>query len=43
MEWLKQFGMLFVSVFLVMVIIYIIRRVGAGIPVVDEVVKSVWN
>lgn len=43
MEWLRQFGMLFLSVFLIMVIIYVIKRVGVGIPVVDEVVGKVWN
>ncbi len=42
MEWLKQFGMIFLSVFFVMVIIYIIKRVGVGIPVVDQVVREVF-
>jgi len=43
MNWIKQFGMLFLSVFLIMVVIYVIRRIGTGIPVVDNVVRTVWN
>ena len=43
MNWLKQIGILILSVFLIMVVIYIIRRVGSGIPVVDNVVRTVWN
>ncbi|HSW57597.1 MAG TPA: hypothetical protein VLH15_04295 [Dehalococcoidales bacterium] len=43
MNWIKQFGMLILSVFLIMVVIYVIRRIGTGIPVVDNVVRTVWN
>jgi len=43
MEWVKQFLMLFVSVFLIMVIIYLIRKGGAGLPIIGPVVQTVWN
>lgn len=42
MDWLKQFGMVLLSVFFIMVVIYIIKRVGIGIPVVDQVVREVF-
>lgn len=43
MDILKQIFSLAVAVFVVMVIIYILRRVGGGVPVIGDVVKTVWN
>lgn len=43
MDWLKSIFSLVIAVFVVMVIIYILRRVGGGLPVVGDVVRTVWN
>lgn len=43
MDWLKSIFSLVIAVFVVMVIIYILRRAGGGLPVVGDVVRTVWN
>ncbi len=42
MSFAKQMLAAFLSVFIVMVIVYIIKRVGSGIPVIDNVVREVF-
>ena len=43
MDFVKQVLSLVVAVFIVMVVIYVLRKAGGGLPVVGEVVRTVWN
>lgn len=43
MEFVKQLVSLTLAVFIVMVIVYVLRRAGGGLPVVGDVVRTVWN
>ena len=40
---IKQILSLVVAVFVVMVVIYVLRRAGGDLPIIGDVVKTVWN
>jgi len=43
MDFVKQILSLTVAVFIVMVVVYVLRKAGGGLPVVGDVVRTVWN